>query len=195
MTQQVDAVCLSANDGFPMDSAEAHRMQPSIGETEFFDYSENRFSAFDFLSKKFKRSSNPYPLQRCFSMARSKGCKSLVIEKISSVGFLADEKKSLRANNCRNTGNIFRLSFWRRGLRCFNDLKMATNRDILGYAIVKKDEDPNLKPGWYVFESVFLKYSHPHNCVPQASVYKLRVGDASFSIKGVLYCQQNKIQV
>lgn len=176
-----------------MDYAEKHRMQPATGRIEFFDYSENKFSAFDFLSKRFLDASNPYPLQRCFSIARSKCCKSLVVEKILSVGFLADENEALKEFNCKNDGKIFRLSFWRRDLRRRNDLKKATNRDILGYVILKGDEGLGLKLGWHVFESVFVKYGHSHNCVPQGVFYNLRVGDVFFSIKGVLYCQQNRL--
>ena len=143
-----------------MNSAEAHRIQPALGRVEFFDYSQDEFSAFDFLARKFKCSFNPYPLQRCFSMARSKRCKSFVMEKISSVGLLAEERSALANGNFKNVGSIFRLSFWRRELRCLADLNMATNRELLGYAIVKRDKDFESKPGWYVFESVFIKYNH-----------------------------------
>ena len=47
--------------------------------------------------------------------------------------------------------------------------------------------------GWHIFEAVFRKYPHQHNCVPQPQKYFLTVGAKTFDIEGVLYCQQNTL--
>src|SRR5207249_4031051 len=44
---------------------------------------------------------------------------------------------------------------------------------------------------WHVFEAVFRKYEHEHNCVPRQVRYSLSVAGETFAIEGVLYAQQN----
>lgn len=46
---------------------------------------------------------------------------------------------------------------------------------------------------WHIFEAVFAKYPHEHNCVPRPRNYRIVVGDKSFEIAGLLYCQQNTL--
>lgn len=48
-----------------------------------------------------------------------------------------------------------------------------------------------MSPARHVFESVFRKYDHHHNCVPRPRRYEIAVGDRRFGIPGVLFCQQN----
>jgi hypothetical protein len=46
-----------------------------------------------------------------------------------------------------------------------------------------------------VFESVLIKYPHVHNYTHGAKTYRVRVGPSEFSVTGVMYCQQNELNM
>ncbi len=70
-------------------------------------------------------------------------------------------------------------------------MENLTGGDLLGYGIIKEDVVPNRPPYWHVFESVFLKYRHKHNCVPEEPAFEVLCGAGEYRVRGVMYCQQN----
>ena len=91
---------------------------------------------------------------------------------------------------CVGGGVSYRVSFWAKPIE-LKAISKARSEDLIGYFIAKCDGEVPSLGRWYVFESVFRKYDHPHNCVARAATYCIRVGDGVFEISGVLYCQQN----
>lgn len=146
------------------------------------------FSLYDFAERYgFTEDS----VRRCCSLARAKGCKTLVMEKIPICGLLKDENDELSRMGYWSDSCVYRLSFfscrvWHRlWLDCCADSRLE------GYVILKHDGKSSSKARWYVFESVFRKYQHNHNCIAAQRNYVVRCGSRHFNIAGVLYCQQN----
>jgi hypothetical protein len=69
-----------------------------------------------------------------------------------------------------------------------------TSDRLIGYFIAKKDSVPTIgKNDWHVFEAVFRKYQHNHNCVARQVSYPVKIAGHHFEIEGVIYCQQNEL--
>lgn len=170
--------------------SQCHRTQsPSLGTT-FQDLSAP-FSSFDFIDRHFAAS---LAIRRCFSLARSnQDCKTLTIEKIGEMGLLLDENDDLRNRGCFTATDIYRLGFWTVPISDNKDFQKVSGDSLYGYAIIKCDGRSQDQARWYVFESVFRKYDHPHNCVSDPATYTVNIGSKLFEIPGVLYCQQNGI--
>ena len=156
---------------------EVHLLKPPFS---FFDFVEERFGEVD-------------SIRRVSSLARSSSAQSLIYEKIYPEGIIAEENgEILHLFPDYQNPALVRISFWKRevGATDINDLN---NDDLTGYALFKHDVCPAKNiDRWHVFEAVFLKYPHAHNCVPHPQTYCLTVGShQSFAIQGVLYCQQN----
>ncbi len=149
------------------------------------------FSSFDFIEENFGDHDS---IRRIFSLSRSSQAQTLVLESIPAQGIITEENEDLKSlySTYQNDG-LLRLSFWKKEI--FNsELTALTGNDLVGYAIFKQDIISDINcDRWHVFESVFSKYPHSHNCVPRANVYELRVGQQLFKIQGVLYCQQNAL--
>ncbi|MCK9293470.1 MAG: hypothetical protein M0P70_00170 [Desulfobulbaceae bacterium] len=146
----------------------------------FFDFIETRFGDYD-------------SIRRIFSLARSFHAESLVLENIQPCGIVAEENEDIRQlfPAYSNTG-LLRLSFWKRPISTADSISLLANDDFVGYAIVKRDTPSgDASSQWHVFEAVFPKYDHAHNCVPHPQTYHLAVDGQIFAIKGLLYCQQN----
>jgi len=89
---------------------------------------------------------------------------------------------------------LHRISFWRSNF--LNPSDDACNDDnLLGYAILKRDIvlSGNDYSKWHIFEAVFNKYPDEHNCCPNPNSYSVRLADKIFSIRGLLYAQQNRL--
>ena len=150
------------------------------------------FSGFQFVEDYFD--SSP-AVHRCFSLARSADVQTLVVEEISEAGLVLDENQEIitYVPDHKMTG-LKRLSFWMSEFKREHALKSKTDSDLIGYAIIKKD--CSLSRGydtWHIFEAVFSKYPHKHNCVPRVPGNEIKVCGYEFEIKGVLYCQQNTL--
>lgn len=146
----------------------------------FFDFIETRFGDYD-------------SIRRIFSLARSFSAESLVLETIHPCGIIAEENEDIRQlyPTYSNTG-LIRLSFWKQPATVADSISPLANDDLLGYAILKRDTPRGDDASrWHVFEAIFPKYDHAHNCVPHPQTYHLAVGGQTFAIKGLLYCQQN----
>ena len=70
-------------------------------------------------------------------------------------------------------------------------MKHLSDNDLLGYAIIKNDAMPGRNDQWHIFESVFRKYAHKHNCIPNESTFAVCCVADCFQISGIMYCQQN----
>ena len=122
----------------------------------------------------------------------SSGAESLIIEAIPPTGIIAEENEDIfyRYSDFQNSA-LVRLSFWKQIIDDYSKMTVASN-DLLGYAILKHDEIPSIHyNSWHIFEAVFLKYPHEHNCVPRPGNYRLVVCNHPIEMRGLLYCQQN----
>ena len=150
------------------------------------------FSSFRFIEKHFKGINS---VRRCFSLARSLDMQTITIEEIPCRGIIADENDEISAYfmDYRCEG-LIRLGFWKKSFNRSIQMKTLSDNDLIGYAILKHDvsilADCNR---WHVFEAVFKKYPHPHNCIPDSKAYKVMIGEKHYSVRGVLYCQQNAL--
>lgn len=148
------------------------------------------FSIFDFIEENFEGCDS---IRRLFSVARAAGAGSLVLEKIPAAGIILEENEDILSRfPAYQPGDIFRLSFWLNQIPEEGPLPESA-RDFIGYALVKRDPEirgPEFYE-WHVFEAVFPKYPHPHNCHPRPKTYSVRIGHSIYQVEGLLYCQQN----
>lgn len=150
------------------------------------------FSSFRFVESEFNGIDS---VRRCFSLARSLSMKTVTFEEILCRGIIADENDEIsgyfRDYKCER---VIRLGFWAKYFRSDKRIHQLSGKDLIGYAIVKHDiVQSRGYDSWHVFESVFKKYPHPHNCIPVPPVFKVAIGNKHYSVQGVLYCQQNTL--
>lgn len=172
-------------------SGEVHRTQPPVSIPEIIPF-DRTFSAFDFFDQRFRRCGAS--VRRCFSLARSFGSRTFVLEEIAPIGMAAEENDLLSALGGKSGECLYRLSFWKSEFFVPDDIAEQESSSLVGYVLVKHDSgfvDGSFKDVWYVFESVFVKYEHRHNCIARPCTYSVMVGCKGFTIDGVLYCQQN----
>ncbi|HPO14661.1 MAG TPA: hypothetical protein PLI09_14570 [Candidatus Hydrogenedentes bacterium] len=131
-------------------------------------------------------------VRRLFSLARRGDGKTLILEDIEAVGAVADEIVELSTlfpgYHC---DGVKRLTFWKQSCTSTQGIEHLSDEDLLGYAIIKQDVVSDRPPVWHIFESVFRKYPHEHNCVPGEAPFMVRSGNRIFTVNGVMYCQQN----
>ena len=134
------------------------------------------------------------PAGRILSQARRLEFKTIVIEKIPSVGFSKDDDSELKKANVGFVkSELFRLSFFKKAFRQPDGIKRCLERDFLGYAILKGNELQNNVKRWIVFESVIFPPRHDNNFTHSKKSYDVRSGAKTFKVRGNLYCQQNGI--
>ncbi len=152
--------------------------------------SDPPFSCFDWVDANIAQSES---IRRCFSLARSLGMRAFMAEEIPAEGIIHEENQELKVLAPDHTmPALKRLSFWKEPITDLTAVSSTDPAALCGYAIVKHDRAPSRKrDGWHVFEAVFRKYPHEHNCVPTPGAYRLRVHDTEFTIPGILYAQQN----
>ena len=151
---------------------------------------ERPFSSFDFVDSNFGGCDS---IRRLFSLSRSLEGKTLLEEDLPNCSDVTTENDEITAiyPDYKITG-LKRLSFWSSRFSSLQRIKRRKSAELLGYAILKKDTVPSLNVNdWHVFESVFIKYPHKHNCVSLARLFRVCVRQERFSIRGVKYCQQN----
>jgi hypothetical protein len=133
------------------------------------------FSIFHFLENRFHGDSL-HSLHRIFSQLRRSKATRMVMEELPAVAEVADEISDLQGRLSNYVpGATVRLSFFR-------------DAEFVGYAIVRTDLGQS-----HVFESVVPKYSHKHNFVPGQTEFSVRCGEKTYSIRGIMYCQQNQL--
>lgn len=170
---------------------EKHRLVPHCGlRIEHFDAP---FSSFECVNSLY--AGNP-AVHRCMSLARSFSAQTMVVEEIAAAGHIADENDELaQAGYAFHGQQNIRLSFWTTPGIDEPSIKTLRDEDLIGFAILKYDHlsktgEPDYNR-WHIFDAVFTKYKHEHNCIPNLGSYRVRVGDRTYTIQGVLYCQQN----
>lgn len=165
-----------------------HRL---VASTSFLPVSVRPpFSNFDFVEKEFD--AEP-AIRRLFSQGRSRGARSLVVEDIPATGIVEDENEEIqRLHPGHRMEALRRLTFWARDVSSERSLRGLSGDHLIGYALLKQDSVPSTKvKRWHVFDSVFRKCNHSHNCVHSERDFTLRAGPEVFRTRGVLYCQQN----
>lgn len=150
------------------------------------------FSSFKFVESEFNGIDS---VHRCFSLARSLGMQTVTLEEIPGRGIIADENNEILSYfDGYKCGRVIRLGFWKKHFKNDRRIHQLSGEDLIGYAILKHDiVKPTGYDRWHVFEAVFKKYPHPHNCIPTPKSYKITIGAKHYSIEGVLYCQQNTL--
>jgi hypothetical protein len=150
------------------------------------------FSNFNFLSNHQLFKNIKYSLPRIFCESRRAKSSTLVVETLDESEETLDETIALRKVGLIES-KLWRLTFW----TCSHDKSIAfspADNSLVGYAIVRADILNNrADPVVHVFESVFQKYDHFHNFVPDSPVFNISFGAKRYSLPGVMYCQQNAI--
>ena len=158
-------------------SSESYRLQSSLGASRELSLTRPA-SNFDIVHDCFGRSRT---ISRIFSVARSShDCQRCIIEEIADIGLLELDTEEMRGLGYDCMPQNKRITFW--------DAKGL----LAGYLIVRNDGIKDLPSEWYVFESVFRKYNHPHNCVPRPGIYLVKAKDVVHEVCGVMFAQQNK---
>lgn len=167
-----------------------HRLVSATSTT--FLATEAPFSSFQHVEDNYQDLAS---VHRCFSLARSMGFKTLLTEEIPAAGIVAEENEDLVSwAKGHRAEALHRLSFWDIAIANMTDLEEAPDSSAIGYAVLKRDIcQARGLDRWHVFEAVFRKYPHGHNCVPKPRLYRFRAGSREFSLPGVLYCQQNRL--
>jgi len=152
---------------------------------------ESGFSNFLYIDLTYR--SHPV-LRRVFSLARSLGYRSLLIEEVKedTCTLLAEENAALlirRADFIRSTTH--RLTFW----RCAPDQPTGPT-DFIGYAIFKSDQfsgTPN--PQDHVYEAVLpsFRLEDQNNFIHCRRPYTVQTSVGPRTVVGVLYAQQNDL--
>lgn len=167
-----------------------HRLSPISAKPEFIS-TTSPFSSFDFIEKRYGDFNT---LRRLFSIARTHNFKTVSIESIVPLGIVSEENKEIESLfPGYRMGALQRFAFWNEQLISADDISSLTDKNLIGYAIIKHDIIPDKKAKWHIFESVFRKYNHVHNCISGARNYEIKIADSIFNVKGVMYCQQNAL--
>jgi hypothetical protein len=115
-------------------------------------------------------------------------------EEIGPAGIITEENEEIRRYvGDHNMTGLHRISFWQSRFRVPR-AKVCRSETCVGYAILKCDEAASKSyHKWHVFEAVFKKYPHVHNCVPRPMRYEVALGGVSVRVDGLLYAQQNQL--
>jgi len=150
------------------------------------------FSSFKFIESRFHGLDS---LRRCFSLARSLRMKTITSEEIPCEGLLLEEKQELLEYfPDYQFKKAVRLCFWKKDITKPSTLNELKSGDLIGYAIIKNDRINSIKYAkWHIFEAVFKKHPHRHNCIPRPKRFKIACSQKIYSITGILYCQQNSL--
>ena len=157
-----------------------------------FVCTERPFSGFDFAEARFAGSP---PIRRLFSLGRSKGARSLIVEAVEPEGPVLEENDDITSIAPDHSAvALIRVSFWKKAVKNHADFSSLTSRYGIGYAILKHDEIPSRGiDSWHVFEAVFIGNKHHHNYLTTSGRIRFRCGQRHFSVTGSLYAQQNAI--
>lgn len=165
---------------------EEHRLVKPVS-LRVFDCSRG-CSNFDFIERNLAPT---YPIQRFFSIMRSMGALTLVVENISFDGLLQEEYDDLRSFNYWSSEGALRLSFWDVPFSHATEIDRLSDDNALGYLIAKESGADAVSSDWVVFEAVSNALRVGQGVYPSLGKYSFGVGDRVFHVKGCLYCQQN----
>lgn len=156
------------------------------------------FSNFSFIDRHF---STTGCLRRIMSQVRRHGGKTMVFEKldVTKALDLSEENEDIRLRvPSFKSSKAFRLSFFNKSFNTLNALDSVKPSDIIGYAIVKKDELPDKVDehpvnGIRIYESVIRGSERPNNFIRGAQKWKFSVNGFPLEVNGYLYAQQNAL--
>ena len=153
---------------------------------------ERSFSSFNFVDTRYGKENSA--IRRLFSIARSHGAHTLMVEPIDPAGIISDENDEIKRYAAdHEMKGLERLSFWRSPPATLG-ASIFPEKDCVGYAILKRDAVPSRGyDNWHVFEAVFEQFPDRHNCVPNPMKYSVLVGSGNVSVEGLLYAQQNTL--
>lgn len=114
------------------------------------------FSNFDFADDRFQGS---FPIRRLFSQARSRDCRTAVLEDIPAAGAVADENGEIKGLfPDHHMQALRRVSFWRSKFKKENEISKQDADECIGFAILKHDASASQQVDeWHVFESVIVQ--------------------------------------
>lgn len=165
-----------------------------LGKPEKKD-TEAPFSNFKFVEDTFGlQDSGCRHLKRILSQARTLEYKTIVIEKINSVGFSKDDDKDLQeAGYELSDKKLVRLTFFNKAINSMEDIVGLHDDNFIGYAILK--HSPRIEGGfqWIVFESIIKSSRYINNYYHAKKDYKVRCFSKMFLVNGNICCQQNGI--
>jgi len=168
---------------------DAHRLvDPSRIQVKSFN---PPFSSFRWVDKNYP---DNYAIRRLFSLGRSQSAQTLMIEDIQPSGMIREENEEIKNYVVDHSmEGLVRLSFWGTEFKRPN-ASDCRDENCIGYAILKHDKAPSRNyDEWHVFEAVFRKYDHPHNCVADPMRIRLKLGGFPIAVDGVIYAQQNQL--
>lgn len=150
------------------------------------------FSCFDTVEGEFGGSP---AVHRGFSIARAAKAQTVVFETIPARGMIKEENEDFILFHPDFTmEKLVRVSFWKSAFKTERGLDSRESSELAGYMLLKRNRwDNPAKRRWNVFDAIFLKYDHHHNCVPNQTDYAVRIGKQKHTITGVLYAQQNGV--
>lgn len=158
------------------------------------------FSNFKFCEKNFKDIST---FKRILSQARWNGVKTMVVEKIPLSEELERENQDLiiRTSGYFKEGEAFRISLFSEKIEKENpdNIKNLSDKDFLGYAIIKKNIFKNANNPKYkdqeciLFESVTRPPLYHANYILVKNSFKVKIAGNIFTITGIPFFQQNDL--
>lgn len=154
--------------------------------------SSRPFSNFDYVDCQFGGLAS---VRRLFSQARQMNGQTVVLEDIPAEGIIRSENYEIREwHDDYEMLDLKRLSFWNVKFSQVRSVNSKVSRQLLGYAILKRDNVPSLSyDRWHVFESVMLNRWNEQDCLACNKKYSVNIGEKKFEIMGNLYCQQNEL--
>jgi len=152
------------------------------------------FSSFRWVDNNYRNYPENYAIRRLFSLGRSHLAQTLLIEDIQPSGMIREENEEIKDYVADHSmEGLVRLSFWRTAFKRPN-ASDCRDENCIGYAILKHDKAPSRNyDEWHVFEAVFRKFDHPHNCVADPMRVRLKLGGFPIAVDGVIYAQQNQL--
>jgi hypothetical protein len=86
-----------------------------------------------------------------------------------------------------------RLTFWKSSFARVQDIEAQTDRNFLGYVILKKDSvnHEKLIPKWHIFESVLRPPFGDNVFIPRLSSFQVRCSSKVVTVDGILFCGQD----
>ncbi|MFZ1072667.1 MAG: hypothetical protein WAO21_04450 [Verrucomicrobiia bacterium] len=152
---------------------------------------ERPYSFFHLIETRF---GGCQPLRRIFSQVRMHNGQTMVIEKLGDPEDLREENTDLRTRNPDlKSSAAYRLSFFTAKFATRQRIAHVTDKDFIGYAVVKEDSAPSFGDKRRVYESVIRPSRLANNFVRGGQDWLCQVDGKPFKVNGYLYAQQNAL--
>lgn len=170
----------------------ARTIQGKTGKKPDFIPITRPFSNFDFIEKTF---AGLTPLRRIMSQVRQRGdARTMVIEELEEADDLREENEDIRIRYPNfSDSKAYRISFYTKGFSTKRGLSSVTEKEFIGYAVVKQDTIPGMSDVGRIYESVIKPSGHVNNFIKGQKEWTCSVAGNPLRVKGYLYAQQNGI--